>query len=177
MDVMGGLGSGRWTRLERQALTDQYQGLDVRQMRRDGWLISNTRVTFQSDYGTRILSIYDDRLLVQEGGACLSISLIWRPCNLGGKRPVLLCPDCAQPAYILYHRWWAYSCRRCAQLSYASQYENAYLRSISRANRTRAKIDSRNTLMFPIPAKPKGMHEKTYQRLVAQALLNEGKTA
>ncbi|CAM5319817.1 hypothetical protein ECAE60S_00751 [Eoetvoesiella caeni] len=172
---MGGLGSGQWSRLERKATTNQYQKLDVRQMHKDGWLMPLMRISLQGSRGLRVLSVFEQELLIEEGGSRQSISLMWRPCHFGGKRLTLLCPYCcARLGYVLYHRGGAYRCRRCAGLSYPSQQENVYLRSVSRANRVRAKIDPGNTVMFPIPVKPKGMHKKTYQRLIAQVICNEG---
>lgn len=98
---MGGQGSGRWARQERKATTNQYQRLDVHQMHKDGWLVPRTRISLHSSRGVQVFNVRDDELLVEGAGVCQSISLIWRPCHLGGQRLALLCPYCARPGYVL----------------------------------------------------------------------------
>src|SRR5829696_7809844 len=86
---MGGVGSGNWYRLDKKGTTDGCHSLDVRDLHRDGLILS---------YGQRsgLGSEWED---VKE-----PVSLEWTPCNFGGERPWFLCPGagCGRRVAVLY---------------------------------------------------------------------------
>src|SRR5215204_4478492 len=41
------------------------------------------------------------------------IELEWRPCNFGGRRPFMHCPQCQTPVVVLYMRGGRFKCRAC----------------------------------------------------------------
>lgn len=169
---MGGMGSGRWLRGSRRRLVTEHERLDVRQMARDGWLLPGTIVTLLGLRMRRRLTFQVDGMEVDEDGKVDVINLTWRPCHLGGQRPVMHCPQCSRAVYLLYRRrQWA--CRQCAQLAYGSQRDSATLRMIDRANRMRRKLDPENCLMLPMPPKPARMHQVTYERCVRRIMALE----
>jgi hypothetical protein len=96
-------------------------------------------------------------------------------CNLGGQRPWFVCPVysdgryCGRRAAILYCAGELFACRRCYGLSYASQQETALHRGIEQARKIRMKLGGSADLLEPFPARPKGMHRRTFQRLQARA--------
>ncbi len=162
---MGGLGSGRWKRASRKRLVTEHARLDIRQMARDGWLLPGTSVTVQGAGIRRQLSIKVDGIEVDEDGKVDRINLTWRPCHLGGQRPVMHCPRCSRRVYFLYRRRdWV--CRQCAHLAYGSQWDSAKYRAVDRANRMRRKLDPESCIMSPMPRKPARMHQATYERWV-----------
>jgi hypothetical protein len=83
------------------------------------------------------------------------------PCNFGGDRPWFLCPRCARRVAVLHVRNTGFACRQCHRLVYASQSDD----ECGRAWRRQAKLEAR---LGPNWARPKGMHQQTHERLVAQ---------
>jgi hypothetical protein len=59
-------------------------------------------------------------------------------------------------------------CRHCLNLSHQSKNESISDRMARKADKVRAKLGWRLGILYPEEAKPKGMHEKTYQRLLQQ---------
>lgn len=170
---MGALGSGRWLRDDRHRRVHEVEQLDVRQMRRDGWLEPGTLVRIASGRLPREYLIERESIIVSEGLDVQEIALRWRSCRLGGERPAFVCPYCPHAVYLLYRRQGRWSCRRCARLRYESQLMPPLLRDIERANRLRRRLDPHSCLMLPLPERPAGMHGHTYQRLVAQIVALE----
>jgi hypothetical protein len=63
-------------------------------------------------------------------------------------------------------------CRHCYWLAYASQREDRYDRALRRANKIRRRFgEESGTASFP--ARPKGMHRQTYDRLQSVVLKAE----
>ena len=84
--------------------------------------------------------------------------------QFGGQRQWFRCLSCGGRCRILYggaH----FRCRRCYKLKYESQYEVTYARACSQAHNLRKRLGHVGSLDDPFPAKPKGMHWKTYQQL------------
>lgn len=92
----------------------------------------------------------------------------WTSCNFGGKRAWFRCPGttCHRRVAILYGGG-LFLCRRCHNLNYESQHERAWERGLRRYRDIREKLGAAPGLGFP--AKPKGMHWRTYERLRRQA--------
>jgi hypothetical protein len=92
--------------------------------------------------------------------------ILWVACQFGGRRPYFLCPGrgCGRLVSKLYGAGTYFLCRHCYRLAYASQRENHYDRALRRANNIRMRLGGKPGLALPFPERPKGMHEKTYER-------------
>jgi len=94
------------------------------------------------------------------------IAFCWTGTAYKGRRAWFQCPGCGRRCRILYGGS-LFRCRRCHGLKFESQYESAYSRGTSRACALRRRLGHTGDLDEPFPAKPKGMHWKTYRRLEA----------
>jgi hypothetical protein len=91
-------------------------------------------------------------------------------CHLSGQRPWLLQrPLLRAPSGHPLWRWQTFACRRCYGLSYANQQQTALHRGLEQAWKIRMRLGGSADLLEPFPAKPKGMHRRTFQRLRARA--------
>lgn len=113
--------------------------------------------------------IYEQRWRGGPSQFCYNnVSLEWTGCNYGGRRPWWLCPVCGRRAALLYSGRGEYSCRPCSNLAYRCQRETQEDLAARRANRVRDQLGwPRGVLNMP-GGRPKGMHWKTYFRLVAE---------
>ena len=93
------------------------------------------------------------------------IGLAWTQCSLGGSRAWFLCPQCERRVAILYHAD-VLACRHCCSLTYRSQRETSLDRTFRRADRLRARLKWPTGVMHGIFGRPKGMHHKTFRRLL-----------
>jgi hypothetical protein len=85
--------------------------------------------------------------------------------NYGGKRPWFLCParGCGRRVAVLYGGG-IFACRHCHRLAYQSQREQPHSRAMIRTT-----WGGSPSLGESFPAKPKGMHWRTYERLRLEA--------
>ena len=88
------------------------------------------------------------------------VSLGWTACTYGGQRPWFLCPGCGHRVALLYGGEYFF-CRRCHNLSYWTQRQGAVVRAEHRAEKLRKRLVNGWQ-------RPKGMHEQTFTRLVAE---------
>ena len=97
------------------------------------------------------------------------VTLEWTPCNLGGRRLWFRCParGCGRRVAILFGGS-VFACRHCHKLAYASQRERGDYRDTRRADRIREKLQWEPGILNGDGYKPKGMHWRTYERLVVQ---------
>jgi hypothetical protein len=176
---MGGWGSGRsWG--HKAKLTAAYPSLDIRRLQRDGLLRPGLAFLCQlMQNGERTASI-DLRVDVERmtlSYRYLSPESEWRrveqqvqlertACNYGGHRAWFRCPadGCGRRVAILYCAG-IFACRRCHQLAYWSQRRSASEGAIRRAQAIRERLGGTGNMYSPFPAKPKGMHWRTYRRL------------
>jgi hypothetical protein len=103
------------------------------------------------------------------------IPLTWTACALGGRRPWFRC-RCGRRVAVLYDYGELFECRQCCGLAYESQSENPTFRSLRRAQVIRERLGGDPSVFSFYPAKPRGMHWRTYERLRAQGLAADRQT-
>ena len=91
--------------------------------------------------------------------------------NRFGVRRWFLCPVCTCACRIVYLEH-AISCRKCQKLTYDSQYESAWERSVRRLLKLRNRVGGSRSLLDPFPQKPPTMRWKTYFRLQSQYMVS-----
>ena len=87
--------------------------------------------------------------------------------GFGGRRQWFQCLSCGSKCRILYGGAY-FRCRLCQRLKYETQYEPAFGRAATRALKIRERLGGKGGLDDPFPEKPKGMHWRTYEKLMAQ---------
>ncbi len=164
--------------------------LDVRRWRREGLLEPGWAATWAwfrngrkaSSIGVRVLQgAVELSYSVGLNGASESkedvryaVALAWTPCNFGGSRPWFLCPGvvkgrvCGRRVAKLYLRRRYFLCRHCHDLTYASRQETGSLGALRKCQRIRRKLGGSANTTEPFPERPKGMHLKTYVRLILE---------
>jgi hypothetical protein len=88
-------------------------------------------------------------------------------CAFGGSRPWFKCPHCWGRVAILYLRQSRFACRKCQRLAYSSQSED----EVARMWRKQSKLEA---LLGPNWRRPKGMHRKTREAIMAKVWECEG---
>ncbi|WP_201616471.1 hypothetical protein [Psychrobacter urativorans] len=96
-----------------------------------------------------------------------SIQLSKISCNYGGHRYWWLCPKCNQRTSTLYYAG-LYVCRHCIGANYGSQLQQPIDRIYSKLNAIRAHMGWQVGVIHGIGERPKGMHAKTYNRLLKE---------
>lgn len=177
---MGGYGSGRKFGAD---CTEDYRQIDIRRWQREGLLHPGNYINWTwSRNGEKIASI---GAKVETGQLRLIYnyrangSAPWEPldypirlqttsCNYGGVRDWFTCPavGCGRRVAILYSGGKYYACRLCYQLAYQSQRETKCDRGHRGANKIRNKLGWEPGIANTQGRKPKGMHWKTYYRLL-----------
>jgi hypothetical protein len=87
------------------------------------------------------------------------VALTYTPCHFGQSRPWLLCPRCGHRVAKLYMRSARFACRCCQRVAYASQSQDALDRLWGRQHKMEAKLRE-------YWQRPKGMRQRTYDRLI-----------
>jgi hypothetical protein len=177
---MGGSGSGNWYRFDSKTLAEHCLNIDVRHLSRKGCLEPGQRYSWRWQDGnyitieTKPKAIELDYKISYDGESKkinYEIPLSWTSCNYGGKRPWFICPgkDCGRRVAKLYSRHGYFLCMHCHDLVYSSQREGKESRLLYKAQRIykRLGVNSRDDL-YSEP-KPKGMHQKTYDKLIEEA--------
>jgi hypothetical protein len=92
--------------------------------------------------------------------------------HLGGIRLWFVCPITDQQTRILYLPPGAerFASREAHSLAYRSQGESDLFRMITQAQNIRARLKGSLSIRAPFPPRPRGMHQRTYERLRAKAL-------
>ena len=87
--------------------------------------------------------------------------------NYGGKRYWFKCIKCSKRVAVLYCAG-PYVCRGCIGVNYQSQLQQPIDRLFSRADAIRHRLGWQAGIAYGIENKPKGMHQRTYDRLVSE---------
>jgi hypothetical protein len=181
---MGGMGSGRGYQGGKATTSGRYQ-LDVRTLQRAGVLTAGGSFAWHwSRKSEAVASIQArpeaDRVILsyrhQSGGNDwrpmeYPVRLEWTDCHLGGRRVWFLCPaaGCGRRVALLYLGGAGiFACRHCHRLAYACQREAADDRAARRADRIRDRLGWQAGILNRSGGKPKGMHWRTFERLIVE---------
>jgi hypothetical protein len=181
---MGGSGSGR---IGGKTLTSQMMQLDVRILHRHGVISKaalspiNLQHKGRNEYESIHIYVNARQLTINYfykgySGECHPVNIIinfdWTSCHYGGYRPWFLCPKCGKRVAILYggkH----FHCRFCRNLAYPSENESPANRMLQKANKIKRRLNCEPGVQNRIMFKPKGMHQKTFDRLLRQVHMLE----
>ena len=180
---MGGFGSGR---TGGRRCTDDLRPLDVRKISRAGLLTPGRWFNWQwtrngeitGSIGLRVEADhvfldYQNQNRHHNGGEWESMSyavrLAWTACGFGGWRVWWRCPTvgCGRRVAVL-HGGRVFACRQCSRLGYRSQREADNDRAARRADLLRRRLGWEPGILNDNGLRPKGMHWRTFERLVAQ---------
>ena len=184
---MGGFGSGGWNRTGRLTTSDALR-LDVNSLNKTGALVPGreSTSTWTRDGETigaiNICAAHDGITLVYRSRTGDQgwtdhrerVRVSWEPGGFGGQRPFFHCPDCTRRVLHLYGLG-RYLCRHCHRLCYPSQRECDSDRAQRRANRIRVELGGEPGWQN-IPSRPKGMHRRTYDRLINKIIMADAVT-
>lgn len=185
---MGGYGSGRRPTYSRNVV-ECCRSLDVNRLYKVGCLVPDqlrdwgwkhdgevvASISMQAEEDLLILSFDYRRRGEKAQSVEQAITIEWVPCHFGGTRPYFRCSGVVNGAYcgrrvtklLLQEKF--FLCRRCHQLTYASQSEGTFDRLLRRANKLKVRLGGEPGLRSPIPPRPKGMWRRTYARLRSEA--------
>ncbi len=76
--------------------------------------------------------------------------------------------SCERRVAKVYLKGRYFLCRHCHNLTYSSQQEARRQAALRRCERIRQKLGGTANITVPFPKKPKGMHLKTYLRLLGE---------
>ena len=182
---MGGYGSGQYCRIGKQATIEEHIRTYIGCLAKWGYLKSGAVGTLSWSCGgepSGSISVRGGSNMVTfsyahtaYGGEPESIEqrihIEYTPCYFGGSRPWFTCPGCQRRVGVLIGAGRLFACRKCYRLSYSCQMESYSDRASRRIRKIQKRLgnpDWENVLDFWFP-KPKGMHWKTYDRIVARA--------
>jgi hypothetical protein len=168
-----------------KSCTNDLRALDVRRLARDGLLKPGPSFGWNwTRNGTTLATInlqvsfdsvtLDYRHKANGGewqGKRYPVRLVHTPCNLGGDRVWWQCPaaGCGRRVALLYvGSSGIFACRHCNRLAYQSLRESDSDRVYRPANKLRERLGWVPGVAFPPGDKPKGMHWRTYARLMLQ---------
>ena len=170
--------------LKRKLRDVQCARLDVHELARDGKLTLGNRGRLFGTIWFEVTGGPDAQRLVLEfpcksaSGNCSNplrqvICCYWRRAHYGGRYLMFLCSECGRSARVLYARYfsdriWFFGCRKCAGITYQSTMGHRWDRSARRIEKLRARLQWRDNGTEPI--RPRGMHERTYQRILGTRL-------
>ena len=174
---MGGIGSGNYYRGSSQTTLEEMQRIDIASLNKSGFLNGHTRSGVwrwhcgDEPSGAVTLTTIDNQLMITGQRRNYGedwedfeqkINLLTTPCNYGGKRYWLQCPYCFNRVGVLALGGSLFACRRCYKVPYASQQESRP----DRINRAQRKLAARMFEDEDRGIKKKGLHWKTFERLL-----------
>ena len=95
------------------------------------------------------------------------IALARTPCHYGGHRYWFICPHCSKRVGVLYCAG-LYVCRHCIGANYASQLMQPIDKLFRKVAKIRHRLQWQQGIANGHGSRPKGMHQTTYARLVAE---------
>ncbi|WP_423813359.1 hypothetical protein [Psychrobacter sp. 219-2-C] len=96
-----------------------------------------------------------------------NIELAKTSCNYGNYRYWFLCPSCSKRTGVLYCAG-TYVCRHCLSVPYGSQLQQPIDRLFSRADAIRQRLGWQSGVAHGIGERPKGMHQRTFNRILLE---------
>jgi len=183
---LGGIGSGRRPSYSGKDTTEDSMPLDIRRLQRAGALLPGRLVTWQWTVNDRVSASIQVHAHAHAHAGSVTLGYnytphgrpvevisqtVWletTPCVLGGSRSWFTCPTCSKRVAVIYGAGRLFACRRCKGLAFSSQGEAADDRAARRADRIRKRLGWQIGILNGPGLKPKGMHQRTYQRLLAR---------
>jgi len=139
------------------------------QWTRDGEKVASIHLRAEHDrlhLSYRVRSVGEEWADVDE-----TVRIVRVACRFGGTRPYFICPGvvngiaCGRRVAKLHGSGRYFLCRHCYRLAYASQSEGAWDRAIRRVSKISQRLGADHGIDDPFPQKPKGMWQRTYERL------------
>jgi hypothetical protein len=93
-----------------------------------------------------------------------TVRLTETPCHYGGSRLWFVCPGCGKRVAKLWGVSAHFRCRLCCKLPYGSQMESEPDKVLRRKDRLEDRLEAMGDGIY---FKPKGMHQRTYERIQA----------
>lgn len=157
-----------------RAKAEQLQRVDIRAWHRGGYLMAGRSFSWNWNRGGEptgsigVLVHGRESLTLQymigddgrQRDGSQPIRLAHTACHYGNTRPWFVCPLCQRRAGLLFMRWGRFACRHCQRVAYSSQSDDG----LDGMWRKQAKIERRLGKHWQ---RPKGMRQKTYDRLKA----------
>lgn len=187
---MGGLGSGRYgwhSSNTPKRSAEAVKQIDIRAWTRDSllhpgfviqtsWKLAGQRTGSMCTHvgDGRVWLVYSHRF---NGGSWKEVQeevrIAYTACGYGGQRPWFLCPKCERRAAILYLGRSLFLCRECCGLTYTSRQESGNIpkqmaRKMERIKHKLSIQEPGGLLTDMRIDKPKGMHWRTYTRLMKE---------
>jgi hypothetical protein len=158
-----------------KAQSGQLLSLDVRDLARRGYVNTDGQTAWRWSRGgepagsisiavqarAALTLIYTATSQGQARDYAERVALVYTPCHFGQSRPWLLCPRCGHRVAKLYLRSARFACRCCQRVAYASQSQDALDRLWGRQHKMEAKLGE-------YWQRPKGMRQRTYDRLIGE---------
>ena len=174
---MGGMGSGNRWRYGTKGTVDASKRLDIRYLKQQGMLRSGTYSLSWSRGGEPSGNI-NVRMVAGESMTVIGkwrrdASEEWQPmektvhlshssCAFGGLRPWFICPYCSRRVAVMIVDAGYVACRHCLKLTYASCNEDMIDRSWRKRDKIKSRLGGDDINIY---VKPKGMHQRTWERL------------
>ena len=178
---MGGRGSGQYYRGSTRTTCEEVKRIDIRYLRKHGLLQPNRVGSLSWNIGGEPTGSIKYVMLENEMILDFKARGYWdedwesveqriwfdsTPCHYGGLRKWFICPQCDTRVAVLYHVNQLFLCRHCYNLPYASQGEDHTDRMQRRVDKIVRKFGP-ESLEDDFYYKPKGMHWKTFERLIS----------
>lgn len=182
----------RWAGKDIRPLTTSFPSIDIADLMEERLLDSGIVgvLAWQTDgeQGKTVVKTvcYDEVLelkiaIPDEGVSHISLFIEKEACRFGGYRKWLICPCCGERKRVFYisETWWRIhwvACRSCAGLAYPTNRMRRFQRLEHRSKRIEERLHWGED---DEPCRPKGMHKKTFDRLVSEyeALIDEASEA
>lgn len=173
---MGGMGSGRRCRYGTKGTVDASYRLDIRYLKRQGMLRSgyyslswnrngepsgNVNIRVVADVSMTVIYRWRGNSSEEWQSKEQAVRLARTACAFGGSRPWFVCPYCYRRVSVVVVDGVHVACRHCLKLTYSSCNGDRIDRSWSKRDKYKVKLGGDKGLH----QKPKGMHQRTWQRL------------